>query len=133
MSNTIRLKLNSEYIQNRIEELDLKYSWLAYKIGVTEKTIQRWASGKVKFIRSANALKLAECLECGLDKILAEDNSLALGRRADKYQTIKILFDDGYIYKYPISLIYYTPLFLYENPSSNLICDRLGLDTSFCV
>jgi transcriptional regulator with XRE-family HTH domain len=56
--------LNREYLINRIKELKLKQSYIAHVIGVSDKTISRWTTGKVNQIKEDNLLALADVLKC---------------------------------------------------------------------
>lgn len=53
----------SEIIEKRREELDLTLLDIAKKVGVSEATIQRYESGKIKNIRQDKIVRLAMALK----------------------------------------------------------------------
>lgn len=53
----------SETIRKRRDELDLTLLDIAKKVGVSEATIQRYESGKIKNIRQDKIVKLAAVLK----------------------------------------------------------------------
>lgn len=65
--------LNREYLLYRIGELQLKQSYIAYKMGVSEKTVSRWTTGKVTQIKEANLIALSEILECSPGNLKTTD------------------------------------------------------------
>ncbi|MFZ5351997.1 MAG: helix-turn-helix domain-containing protein [Bacillota bacterium] len=93
------LELNIMQIKNRIDKLDLKHSWLASRIGVSEKTVQRWVTGKTKHIRLSNAVKLAENLQCNLNDIIHPAESFSLGNSDSRNKALRKLYKNGDFYR----------------------------------
>lgn len=53
----------SKIIRQRRKELDLTLAELAKRVGVTEPTVQRWESGKIKNLRHDKIVRLANALQ----------------------------------------------------------------------
>ena len=64
------LRLNSDWLRNRLVALGLTQWWVAEQIGVDRRTVMRWANGQVHAIRSSNARALAGVLECEVHDLL---------------------------------------------------------------
>ncbi|WP_432662174.1 tetratricopeptide repeat protein [Wukongibacter baidiensis] len=90
--NTIAI--NTHFINNRIQELGLKRSWLAERIGVDRKTISRWTTGKVKYIADYNAEALAKCLEATIQDISDNTDIYTLGTQLDKELAVKEIISE---------------------------------------
>jgi len=56
--------LNTSYLKQKIGQLQLKRSYLAFKLNVTEKTISRWTTGKTIHIQTSNLEGLSQVLGC---------------------------------------------------------------------
>lgn len=63
----------SEIIKKRREELDLTLFDIATKIGVSEATVQRYESGKIRNIRQDKIVKLAAALKITPAELLGWD------------------------------------------------------------
>ena len=66
----------SETIRRRREELDLTLLDIAKKVGVSEATIQRYESGKIKNIRQDKIVKLAAALKFTPAELLGWDEEI---------------------------------------------------------
>jgi len=66
----------SETIRKRRDELDLTLLDIAKKVGVSEATIQRYESGKIKNIRQDKIVKLAAVLKLTPAELLGWDVEL---------------------------------------------------------
>lgn len=84
MTRKNTIAINTHFINNRIQELRLKRSWLAERIGVDKKTISRWTTGKVKRIAKCNAEALARCLECTVEELCDDADIHVLGTQLDR-------------------------------------------------
>lgn len=83
--------LNSVFVKNRIQELEIKQWWLAEQIGVDRKTVSRWLNGKVKTIQRDNAQALAQILKCQIEDLTVSDKTEQLASKKDQRAAAKLL------------------------------------------
>ncbi|MFZ5354163.1 MAG: tetratricopeptide repeat protein [Bacillota bacterium] len=69
------VSINTDSIKKRINDMGIKRSYIARKVGVSEKSVSRWTTGKITNISIYNAKALADCLECSLDNILKDEQT----------------------------------------------------------
>ena len=86
--------LDTEFAQARIRELNLKLYWIAEKVGVDRKTVERWLSGRLKSLRARNLQALAECLQCSPDELIADLDSELETSRFDQIEAAKSIHRD---------------------------------------
>ncbi|WP_240840748.1 helix-turn-helix transcriptional regulator [Acidaminobacter sp. JC074] len=70
-------KIDKNKLKEKIEYTGMKQSLLAHKVGVSEKTISRWVTGKVFFVKYHNLEALSHALNCHKDDLL-EDRDTGL-------------------------------------------------------
>lgn len=70
-------KIDKEKLNHMILRSQMKQSLIAHKLGVSEKTISRWVTGKVMFMKHHNLEALCQCFNCDRDELLMlRDDSL---------------------------------------------------------
>ncbi len=68
MSQTVAI--NQNVLRRKLIDQQLKSYWVAERIGVSTKTMQRWLSGKAKNAKQENAIGLAKVLNCSVDDLI---------------------------------------------------------------
>lgn len=76
--------LNSHFVLRRIEVLGLKQWWLARELGVSEKTVNRWLTGRVKRVARYNAESLARQLGCRVEDVILPDETDVYATREEQ-------------------------------------------------
>ncbi|MDH5642341.1 MAG: helix-turn-helix transcriptional regulator, partial [Nitrospira sp.] len=83
--------LNTSYVRNRFEQLELKQEWAAARIGVARKTVSRWLNGRVDRIERDNAARLAELLGCAVDDVCLDDPAQRLATPAEQREAARLI------------------------------------------
>ena len=73
------LTINSAWLRDRLAALGLTQWWVAEQIGVDRRTVMRWTNGQVRSIRKANAVALADVLDCQVHHLLEVRGAASLG------------------------------------------------------
>lgn len=63
-------KIDKEKLIRKINEAGLKQSYIATRLRVSEKTISRWVTGKVLFIKYHNLKALSQLFDCKDEELL---------------------------------------------------------------
>lgn len=90
--------LDSSFVQNRIKELELRQWWIAEQIGVSQKTIMRWANGKVRYIGNKDLENLSEILDCTVNEIIVKDPKKFYATKETQDSLLKLLSDEKYLH-----------------------------------
>jgi hypothetical protein len=83
--------LNTHALVARVEELGLKQWWLARKLDVTTRTVNRWMTGKVKRLSRDNLDRMVEVLKTPHDVLTVIDESDVLATRAEQTRAANLL------------------------------------------
>lgn len=86
--------LNIAYVERRFRELDLKQWWVAEQIGVNRQTVMRWFTGQVKRARTENVQRLAECLACPVDVLIAAKETDVFATSRDQKDAAELIIDE---------------------------------------
>jgi|GEM_PF-6625019 len=82
MSKTI-VKIDPNAFENEIKKQGLKIWWLAEQLKVDRKTVSRWLSGKVKWVREENLIAAAVILCCSPETLMARSEITLFATRED--------------------------------------------------
>jgi len=63
------VKISGDRVHQHIRENEMRLWWVAERTGVHKTTLRRWLSGKIRRVKDAHAVKLAEVLETPYDAI----------------------------------------------------------------
>jgi hypothetical protein len=83
--------LNTHALVARVEELGLKQWWLARKLDVTTRTVNRWMTGKVKRLSRDNLDRMVEVLKTSHEVLSVTDESDVLATRAEQTRAANVL------------------------------------------
>ena len=83
--------LNTHALVARVEELGLKQWWLARKLDVTTRTVNRWMTGKVKRLSRDNLDRMVEVLKTPHESLTVTDESDVLATRAEQTRAANLL------------------------------------------
>lgn len=86
--------LNIAYVERRFRELDLKQWWVAEQIGVNRQTVMRWFTGQVKRARLENIERLAQCLDCPVEVLIAARETDVFATPKDQKNAAELIIDD---------------------------------------
>ncbi len=89
-------KIDKNKLQEKIRQSGMKQSLLAHKIGVSEKTISRWVTGKIFFIKYHNLEALSYALNCQKNDLLMLENKELIHTLLDEELLEKLSPYDNY-------------------------------------
>ena len=127
-TNTI--PIDTQKLNQRIEFLDVKLSWLALSANVDRKTLYRWMNGKVKSIRRQNLKDLARALECD-PEVLCESETTVISRGRSKEMAEHLRLIEELLEKKEYELAVSLTRFLVAN-DDDLINKALLLEKQSC-
>jgi len=92
------LRVNQEYLNSRIRELDLKQSWIADRLLIHRRTVSRWMTGKTPRISRTNAAALVTLLECDPRRLFPIDETQPMDSIALKRAALEALLDEDLLH-----------------------------------
>ena len=88
------IAINGNAIQLRIDALQLKKYWLADRMKVHPRTLTRWTTGKVKYMRESHAELLAKFLQCAVTDFVSIGSLESSGTKQDKQNALQSMFSE---------------------------------------
>ncbi len=85
------IRIDCHALARRIDELGLKSSWLAGRLGVAPKTVGRWRSGRVPRMARENADGLARLLGCSVADFATRDEVDVHATRVEQREAARLL------------------------------------------
>ncbi|MBE1298477.1 MAG: helix-turn-helix domain-containing protein [Alteromonadaceae bacterium] len=102
--NTLKTEiLNRSQLQQLITERNVKHSWLASVIGVSEKSLTRWINGATPSVKVNNLKKLAEALDCELEALILSTEAETYSSEKNRDLLVNELHNDSLLYNLLIS------------------------------
>ena len=89
------VRVNSDWLRNRLVARGLTQWWVAEQIGVDRRTVMRWVNGQVRTIRSGNARALAKVLDCDIHDLLEARGPASLASVEDQRAAGRALAQAG--------------------------------------
>jgi tetratricopeptide (TPR) repeat protein len=83
--------LNTHALVACVEELGIKQYWLARKLDVTTRTVNRWMTGKVKRISRENLDRMVEVLKTTHETLTTADEGDVFATRAEQTRAAHLL------------------------------------------
>jgi tetratricopeptide (TPR) repeat protein len=83
--------LNTHALVARVEEQGIKQYWLARKLEVTTRTVNRWMTGKVKRISRDNLDRMVEVLKTTHEALTTADEGDVFATRAEQTKAAHLL------------------------------------------
>jgi hypothetical protein len=84
-------RLNTHALVARVSELGIKQWWLARKLEVTTRTVNRWMTGKVKRLSRDNLDRMVEVLKTTRDELSSPDEADVFATRAEQTRAASVL------------------------------------------
>lgn len=84
MPRTQTLLLNAHALAQQLSAQGMEQWWVAERLGVSRRSVNRWLSGAVKRINRDNLQQLARLLGCGEEALLAPGEEEVFATRADQ-------------------------------------------------
>ena len=89
--------LNSRYLNDRIEQLDLRKWWIAEQLNIAPKTLRRWASGEIKNVSRDHLKSLSQLLQCSESELILTDPSAGYADSAEKHHAAQDVLRDDHL------------------------------------
>lgn len=83
--------LNTHALVARVGELGIKQYWLARKLDVTTRTVNRWMTGKVKRISRDNLDRMVEVLKTSHEELTTADEGDVYATRSEQTKAANLL------------------------------------------
>lgn len=83
--------LNTHALVARVEELGIKQYWLARKLDVTTRTVNRWMTGKVKRLSRENLDRMVEVLKTTHEELTTPDEGDVFATRSEQTKAAHLL------------------------------------------